>query len=362
MKDLSRFSLEEKAGQLFFLGFRGFEPDADARGVLDAVRPGGILITQRNIASFDQINGLTASFAEQEVPSLVGMHQEGGPGDRLKQLFAPLPQFAEIANSGLTSTRIAARIIASQLESIGVNVEFAPCLDLGTGPVLRHRTFAATPGTVTRFAIAFIEEFEGRSVFLCPKHFPGLGAAERDAHFALPVIVKPKKSLMLEEVAPFANVSSTVRMMMVGHGFYPAFSGERPIPASLSSRIVGGLLRRKLGFKGVIITDDLTMGAVSGLGLTADTLVKAVEAGNDMLLFSQATPLIEEALLKIVDAARQSPDFHARLDESVARILALKHDVPPFVRNRGLLRKRTIRQIERLQRIATAPEIPVLNS
>src|SRR5688572_4470746 len=290
MKDLSRFSLEEKAGQLFFLGFRGFEPDAEARAVLESVRPGGIVVSQRNIASFDQINKLTSSFVEaRDVPPLIATHQEGGAADRLKQLFSPMPSLADIADTGLTSTRIAARVIASELESIGVSVNFAPCLDLRTGPVLRERTFAATPGTVMRFASAFLEEFDGRSVFLCPGHFPGLGSADRDAHFVLPRIDKPKKLLLMEDVVPFANLAPKLRMMMVGHGHYPALSGDRPLPASLSPKIVDGLLRRKLGFNGVIVTDDLTMGAVTSMGLTPELFLKAFEAGNDMLLFSEAT-------------------------------------------------------------------------
>jgi beta-N-acetylhexosaminidase len=363
MKDLSRFSLEEKAGQLFILGFRGFEPDSETRAVLEAVRPGGIVLSQRNIAGFDQINRLTASFLDaRDVSPLVAIHQEGGPADRLKQLFSPLPSLGDIADAGLTATRLAARIIASELESIGVTVNFAPCLDLRTGPVLRQRTFASSPGAVTRFAAAFLEEFETRSVVLCPKHFPGLGAADRDAHFVLPRIDKPKRILLLEDIAPFANVARQARMMMVGHGYYPALSGDRPTPASLSAKAIEGLLRRRLGFKGVIVTDDLTMGAVSSLGLTPELFLKAVEAGNDMLLFSEATPLAEQAFLKIVRTARESTIFRTRLDEKVARILALKRNIQPVMRNRGLLRSRAIRQIERLQRIAGTPQTLVLNS
>jgi beta-N-acetylhexosaminidase len=355
MKDLSRFTLDEKVGQLFFLGFRGYEPDPDTRTLFTAIRPGGIVLSQRNISTFDQINFLTSSFVEDvDVPAFVAISQEGGAVDRLKQLFEPLPSMQDVASNGMTQVRFMARVIASQLESLGMNTSFGPVLDLAhPGSILRDRAIASSPGEVSRLAGAFIEGVSSRGIAVCPKHFPGLGGALRDPHFVLPRIDKPRKLLLQEDVQPFQFLVKKVPIIMVGHGFYPALMDERPSPACLSPRIVDGLLRRKLGFEGLIVTDDLTMGAVTSLGLTPDLFLEAFEAGNDMLLFSEATPLVEDAFRLIAKSARRSAALRYRIDQSVNRILAVKHSLGPPTRNHSQIRARVMRQIDRLSRTIT---------
>jgi beta-N-acetylhexosaminidase len=144
-------------------------------------------------------------------------------------------------------------------------------------------------------------------------------------------------------------------MTMVGHASYPAF-GDGPLPACLSPRIVGGLLRRKLGYRGVIVTSDLTMGAVTGIGLDPGRFLQAFEAGNDMLLFSQTTPLAEEGFRLLVRAARGSAALRSRLDRSVERILTLKERLAhPPLRYRPQMKARIARQILRLREAVEAP-------
>ena len=352
MKDHGRLTLEEKVGQLFFLGFSGPEPDRETRELMAVIRPGGIVLSQRNIETFEQTARLTTSFVEnRDVPALVAVHQEGGAADRLKQLFAPLPPLAETASGGTLLLRQTARIIGAELASAGFNTLFGPLLDLSTpGSILRDRAFAATPASVTRLAKAFIEEVAEHGIFACAKHFPGMGAAQRDPHFVLPQIEKPRKLLLMEDVPPFVNVFDAVSMVMVGHAHYPMLGETKPTPASLSPRIVDGLLRRKLGYTGIIVTDDMTMGAVSSLGLTASRFLEAFEAGNDMLLFSQTTPLVEEGVQTIVRAAKKSVALRARIDASVKRIMSLKLRIPPAIQNRGYARTRVLRHIEKLSR------------
>jgi beta-N-acetylhexosaminidase len=353
MKQLSRLTLEEKVGQLFFLGFHGTEPDRETRALLDVIRPGGIVLAQRNLETFDQTTHLTSQFVDgREVPALVGIHQEGGAADRLKHLFAPLPALSESAHMGTLQLRQTARIIGAELAAAGFNTLFGPVLDLSApGSILKDRTLAATPASVTRLAKAFIEEVSEQSIFVCGKHFPGMGAAERDPHFLLPQISKPKKMLLMEDVPPFANLFDVLPMVMVGHAHYPALGETKPLPASLSPRIVDGLLRRKLGYRGIIITDDMTMGAISGLGLTSDRFLEALEAGNDMLLFSQATPLVEQAFQAIVRAAKESATLRNRINASAERILSLKLRIQPGIQNRSYARTRVLRHIEKLARV-----------
>lgn len=356
MKDSGRLTLEEKVGQLFFLGFSGAEPDRETRELLDSVRPGGIVLSQRNIETFEQTTHLTTSFIEsRDVPALVAVHQEGGAADRLKHLFAPLPSLGEAASGGTLHLRQAARIIGAELSAAGFNTLFGPLLDLATpGSILRDRALAATPASVTRLAKAFIEEVTEHGIFACARHFPGMGAATRDPHFVLPHVEKAKKLLLMEDVPPFVNVFDAVPMIMVGHAHYPALGETRPAPASLSPRIVDGLLRRKLGYSGIIVTDDLTMGAVSSLGLTAGRFLEAFEAGNDMMLFSQTTPLVFEAFQTILRAAKKSVAMRARIDASVRRIVSLKLRIPPAIKNRGYARTRVLRHIEKFSRTIAA--------
>jgi beta-N-acetylhexosaminidase len=283
MKDLSRLSLEEKVGQLFFLGFHGLEPDRDTRELLDIIRPGGIVLSRRNIETFDQTARLTSRFVTgRDIAALVAIHQEGGAADRLRQLFAPIPSMSDAANRGMAHLRLLARVIGGELQATGFNTLFGPVLDLATpGSILRGRTLAASPAAATRAGHAFIEEVADNGTLVCGKHFPGLGQVQRDPHFALPRIDKPKKLLLMEDIPPFVNLFSVLPMIMVGHAHYPTLSEARPIPASLSPRVVDKLLRKKLGYQGLIITDDMTLGAITSLGLTPDRLLEALEAGND---------------------------------------------------------------------------------
>jgi len=352
LKDLSRLALEEKVGQLFFLGFHGQEPDRETRELLDVIKPGGIVLSRRNIETFDQTTRLTSRFTEsRDIPAFVAINQEGGAADRLRQLFAPIPSMSDAANGGMAQLRRLARVIGAELQATGFNTLFGPVLDLSTpGSILRGRTLAASPAAATRSGSAFIEEVAESGTIVCGKHFPGLGAVQRDPHFTLPQVDKPKKLLLMEDIAPFVNLFNMLPMIMVGHAYYPSLSDSRAVPASLSPRVVDKLLRKKLGYQGLILTDDMTLGAVTGLGLTPERFLEAFEAGNDMLLFSQTTPLVEQAFQSILRAARQSTAMRNRITASVQRILALKRRIPLPLRNRATARSRILRHIDRLSR------------
>lgn len=352
MKDGGRLTLEEKIGQLFILGFQGPAPDTETRALLDVLRPGGFILIQRNIESFDQIYELTSRLRQMfSVPPLLAIDHEGGRVDRLKQIFASMPSMPELAAAGTAQLRMGARVIAAELEAAGFNVDFAPVLDLRVeGSVLEERSLSSDPGEVARLASAFVEELSKKNIVACAKHFPGLGGATADPHFALPRIEKNRRQLQQEDMLPFMNLLHEAGMIMVAHGHYPGLGDEKPIPASLSSRVVEGFLRKKLGYQGVIVTDDLTMGAVTTIGLTPELFLRAFEAGNDMLLFSQATPLAEQAFKTILGAARSSAVLRKRVDDSVERILALKGrmEFRP-IRYRAHLQSRLIRQITKLR-------------
>jgi beta-N-acetylhexosaminidase len=352
MKDLL-LTLEQKIGQLFILGFQGYEPDAEARALLDRIRPGGFLLYQRNIESFDQIYELTGRLRDLcPIAPFIAIDHEGGRVDRLKHIFTTMPSIAELSRGGITPLRTGARIIAAELEASGINLNLGPVVDLHVqGAIMADRCLGATPEVVARLAAAFIEELSKRGILTCTKHFPGLGRASLDAHFALPRIDITKRQLQQEDAIPFVKLFNHADMIMISHAHYSGLGEDRLIPASISPRVVSGFLRKKLGYGGLTITDDLTMGAVTSIGLTPELFLQAFEAGNDLLLFTQTTPLVERAFRTILTAARKSETVRRRVDDSVQRILEVKEDIR-FVplRYRAHLKSRITRQIERLRK------------
>ena len=353
MKDAHRLTLEQKIGQLFVLGFQGREPDADTRALFEKIQPGGFLLFHRNIESFDQIYELTSRLREMSpVPAWLGVDHEGGRVDRLKQIFAPMPSMADLAGAGMAQLRLGARIVAAELEAAGFNLNFAPVVDLRLPrSIVAERCLAADPVEVARLASAFVEELSKRGIFSCLKHFPGLGAATVDPHFSLPHIDRTKRQLQQEDAAPFMKLFGHAAMILVSHAHYPGLGDEKPVPASLSPRVVDGFLRKKLGYQGLTITDDLTMGAITSIGLKPDVFLRAFEAGNDLLMFSQATPLVEQGFKTILTAARGSATIRRRVDESVERILTLKGRIEFMpLRYRTHLKARITRQIEKLRK------------
>src|SRR5436190_4458565 len=207
MRD-SHLTLEHKIGQLFVLGFQGHEPDNETRALLEMVQPGGFLLHQRNIESFDQIYDLTSRLRElSSLPAWLAIDHEGGRVDRLKQIFALMPSMAELAGAGMAQLRLGARIIAAELEATGFNLDFAPVVDLRLSQsIVSERCLSADPAEVARLASAFIEELSKRGILTCTKHFPGLGGAAVDPHFSLPRVDRTKRQLLQEDAVPFVKL------------------------------------------------------------------------------------------------------------------------------------------------------------
>lgn len=355
MKELGRLTLDERVGQLFMLGFSGASPDAESWARISRIRPAGLVLQQRNITSLDQVRELgdrcrTAS----ELPLLIGVNQEGGVVDRFKHVLAPVPSPAETAANGLSAVRASARLIATELAAGGFNLNLAPVLDLGfPGAVHHDRTLGRSPERIGRLGRAVIEETWKKGILSCARHFPGMGRGTRDPHFVLPRIDRPRRLLFAEDMVPFNDLKDQLDMVMVGHGHYPTLGDLRPVPASLSPRVVG-ILRETVRFDGVVITDDLTMGAVTGLGLRPETFVRAIEAGNDIVQFSQATPLAEAGFQAVLNRAANDRNFRRRIDRSVERILDLKRRIPPIAASpRPSTENRIVRQIAKLRQSAT---------
>lgn len=359
MRDIRHMTLEERVGQLFLIGIQGTALRPDLIELVSRFQPSGLITSQRNFESLDQIYELNASFAAlSAVPPFLAIEQEGGAVDRLKQIIAPVPSLGELADVGTSFVRTGARILAGELRAASFNTILSPVLDLGLhGSIMRERALASGAREVTRLGRIALEEFRRRKLVSAVGHFPGLGGADADPHFVLPRITRPRRALLTEDLVPFNELVHDLDIVRVANAHYPALGDLRPVPAVLSRRIVTGLLRNVIGFEGVVMTDDLTMGAVTSGGLTPRTFLDALNAGNDLLLFSQATPLFEDAFDLIVRTATSDRGLRARIEASVERILQLKQrlDFTPL-RNRAHRRARLVRQIGRFRNSIPAVE------
>lgn len=351
MREFDHLTLPERVGQLFLLGFQGPTPDVETLELFERIQPAGFVFSQRNIDGLDQIFDLTASLRNRcRTAPLLAIEQEGGAVDRLKRAIAAMPSLGDLADAGTPFVRTGARLLAAELIAAGMNTALSPILDLGlAGSICRARSLASGPREVIRLARIQLGEFHRRGLLCCGSHFPGLGGSRVDPHFSLPRIQRSRREVLEEDVAPFRALAGDLDMIRVSHGHYPTLGDIRPLPASLSARVVGRLLRDEIGFAGVIMTDDLTLGAITSRGLTAGTFSDAIRAGNDLLFFSQTTPLVEEAFELVVRIASEEAGFRRRVESSSARILRMKRKlaltVPP---NRTRARSRLVRQIERL--------------
>ncbi len=328
--DPEAWSLEALAGQRLLVGFEGLRLDAELRALIRSVQPAGVILFRRNIATPEQVRELTAalqSFAARiGLPPLwIAVDQEGGRVARLPPPFTQFPETPPIAS--LAQAERFAAITASELGAVGINMNLAPVLDVapaGFGSVMEGRALGSDPLTVARLGAAVIRGLQSRGVLSVAKHFPGIGRTRLDSHEDLPVLTEDLEALESFELLPFrAAVDSGVAGIMISHVLYPRLDPQRP--ASLSAVVVQGLLRRRLGHKGLALSDDLNMGAVAQACSFEEAVRQAFRAGVDLLLVCRHTERIARAhavLLEELEKGDSQRQESAR--ESIARILDAK--------------------------------------
>jgi beta-N-acetylhexosaminidase len=314
-------------GQHLFIGVPGATLGADTRRLLESVRPGGIVLFARNIDKAAELRALTRALrAELAYRPLIAIDQEHGHVNRLRNIIGEAPAIAEIKKSGnVEQAEDFGRTTGRWLHQFGIDIDLAPVLDLElfdekTDNALRERCWGRTAKEAGHWAGAFLEGLEREGVAACPKHFPGLGGAVLDSHEKLPTIQRTREQLLAEDVAPYRTLMRRITAIMVGHGHYPAFDGKKPRPASLSKAIVTQLLRNELGCDGLVLTDDMEMGAISQICPFHEAVVEAFDAGADMILVchtAEKALAAQEALTKAVESGRIHP---RRLAQSQRRI------------------------------------------
>ena len=334
-------NLEHRIGQLLIIGLPGPQLDLMARSLLQSIQPGGILLNTHNIESGQQVAELTSTIRSLiEVPPIIAIDQEGGRVDRLKQIYSPMPSADLFRASG--DAAVAARmgeIAAEALRTLGFNVNLAPVLDIalddGASNGLKGRYLGSNLAEVVRLAGAYLEGLQHGGVVGVGKHFPGLGAAVIDSHSELPTIDRSRDEILKYEVAPytelFSKINARLNAVIIAHGHYPAFDGPAPLPSSLSKNIVTGLLREELGFKGLTITDDLEMGAITGTRDLSEAAVMAIEAGIDLVMIadSRSPERATVAWEAMVNAAREGRITKAHISRSFDHLARIKSMLSP---------------------------------
>lgn len=330
-------STAEKIGQLLFIGIPGDRIDNATSSLLDEVRPGGLCLFARNIKTTVQTRELLDGlrFASLVVPFL-SVDQEGGLVDRLRRLFGPMPAASKLRAA--TDAARLAEIIGDSLRWLGFNMDFAPVVDVidksrsGFSNGLHSRAFGTSVDQTLEMASSFLRALQEKGVIGCLKHFPGLGASRVDSHEELPAVGIEQDEFESVDLLPYRRLLATgdVHAVMVAHAAYPLLGLQerdadgKLLPASLSRNVVTRLLREEMGFDGVILTDDLEMGAIVKNYGIGEAAVAAIEAGHDMVAVCAGEDSIRSAsdsLSAAVAGGRLSMD---RLNTSVKRIFRLK--------------------------------------
>src|ERR1700742_2096173 len=300
-----------KGGQYILMGVPGTELDAKTASIIRDVQPAGFILFGRNIKAPAQLRKLVDDLrGEVRHEPIVTIDQEGGRVSRLKECGAEPPSAKQLREKGdLRLIEKHGALTGEILRLFGFNLDLAPVVDVSYADdlenSLKNRTWGLDPETVISNAGAFNRTLREQGVLSCGKHFPGYSYAAVDPHHELPVVARPRAQLEETEWKAFRALAPELDSMMVGHANYPSLD-DSGFPSSLSAKIIQGLLRDEWGYEGVIISDDLDMGAIVGHYGLADSVTRAVEAGNDLVLLCHRPELIPDAAkaLETVSPAR----------------------------------------------------------
>ena len=324
-KILSTMTIEEKIGQMLVINVEGNSITENIESIMNEVKPSGIILMKENFSSYEHTKKFIDDLKNMsDYPFIVSIDQEGGSVQRLKFLeegnATDIPDMYSIGslNDKVKACNVG-KVMALEMRTLGINVDYAPVVDIYSNinnTVIGNRSFSENKDVVSTMAISLAKGLEDNGVIATYKHFPGHGDTEIDSHMKLPIIYKTKEEVENLELVPFKNViANDAKLIMVGHIAFPLVTLDNT-PASLSKKIVTGILKEELGFNGLVITDALNMKALTDNYSNEDIYIKSIEAGCDILLMP-------------VDAREAISDIknnidEKRIDESVRKILKFK--------------------------------------
>ncbi len=323
-------------GQLLIIGFDGTEMSPQLSSLLTRLQPAGVILFARNIVSAEQTYKLlTDCQACVSTPLFTCVDLEGGRVDRFRNVLGPASSAADVFATGDRKLfRKHGRLIGESCRALGFNTDFAPVVDLAledSRKVMSSRAVSANPKRAVIYAREFLAGLRSARVVGAAKHFPGLGGANLDTHHELPSVQRSWKQLWAEDIYPYRVMRRELPMVLVAHANYPAVTHDGT-PASLSRKWITEVLRKKIGYRGLIVSDDLEMGGVLKAAPIEQAAVEFIRAGGDLCLICHQEEFVVRAYETLVKEAESDTRFDRRVSESVARVLAFKKKAPELRR------------------------------
>jgi beta-N-acetylhexosaminidase len=347
----SRATNIEDIGQLLIIGFDGTEMSGALRSLLIRVQPAGVILFARNIVTPEQTYQLLkACQACVSSPLFTCVDLEGGRVDRLRNAIAPAPSPAEVFASGNRRLfRKHGQIIGQACRAVGFNTDLAPTVDLAfeaSRTVMSSRAVSTAPKQAVVYAREFLQGLASAGVCGAAKHFPGLGEANLDTHHDLPSVAKSLKKLWDEDIYPYRALRKELRMVLVGHANYPTVTRDDK-PASLSKKWITEILRKKVGYGGLVLSDDLEMGGVLKAAPIERATVEHIRAGGDLCLICHKEEYVTRSYEELVREAQKDRKFATRAAESVKSVVAFKKKAPELHRRASAPTQQKIEQLSR---------------
>lgn len=327
-KLVANMSDADKVGQLLMIGIHGKTLNDDAKFMLNEYRVGGIILFDRNMESKDQVKSLITDINKTGksaglTPLFIGIDQEGGAVARMEDQLIKVPPAEELGKEPIEKAVSLAKQSGTELKDLGFNINFAPVADLG---LTYGRSFSTNPDEVVRYASAVGKTYDEAGLWYSYKHFPGIGKTDVDLHADTSVVPVSKETLLNEDTKVFVDLIKQSKpntyAIMVSHAMYPQIDPDHP--SSLSKAIITDWLRKDMGYNGVVVTDDMDMGALAKHYTFGDMAVQSILAGSDILLVCHEYEHMQEAYNGLMKAVKDGRISKERLDESVKRILLMK--------------------------------------
>lgn len=327
-KLVANMSDADKVGQLLMIGIHGKTLNDDAKFMLNEYRVGGIILFDRNMESKDQVKSLITDINKTGksaglTPLFIGIDQEGGAVARMEDQLIKVPPAEELGKEPIEQAVSLAKQSGTELKDLGFNINFAPVADLG---LTYGRSFSTNPDDVVRYASAVGKAYDEAGLWYSYKHFPGIGKTDVDLHADTSVVPVSKETLLNEDTKVFVDLIKQSKpntyAIMVSHAMYPQIDADHP--SSLSKAIITDWLRKDMGYNGVVVTDDMDMGALAKHYTFGDMAVQSILAGSDILLVCHEYEHMQEAYNGLMKAVKDGRISKERLDESVKRILLMK--------------------------------------
>ena len=327
-KLVANMSDADKVGQLLMIGIHGKTLNDDAKFMLNEYRVGGIILFDRNMESKDQVKSLIADINKTGksaglTPLFIGIDQEGGAVARMEDQLIKVPPAEELGKEPIEKAVSLAKQSGTELKDLGFNINFAPVADLG---LTYGRSFSTNPDEVVRYASAVGKAYDEAGLWYSYKHFPGIGKTDVDLHADTSVVPVSKETLLNEDTKVFVDLIKQSKpntyAIMVSHAMYPQIDPDHP--SSLSKAIITDWSRKDMGYNGVVVTDDMDMGALAKHYTFGDMAVQSILAGSDILLVCHEYEHMQEAYNGLMKAVKDGRISKERLDESVKRILLMK--------------------------------------